>query len=338
MGKMFIKIFYAAASVLFFLPGHAGAVAAEPESGGQLYELSLSSKSVQDILSGQSLPMEIVIKGQGVQKIPFQKVPFKAELDIFSIFRANAADIDQFLSLDLPRDLNQDRWWPYPLDYNLIIQPYGQRFADSAKIIFDPGKHLADLFRDMPEAPSMKEFHWTIQIADEEGRSYKEFSGAGEPPKEVVWDGQSDKGDWIRAGHNYSVVYVFVDDMGLSRRAFDKSIRFSGFIRKDLDGVHICMDSKAMFAQSMTGGMEIEKNTGEELLRAAADYIKRNYYNEPLQVSVYAKNDYAAEKESLLVREYLGSQLKMPQDLISGKGVEVLPSEEQVEILITPKS
>jgi outer membrane protein OmpA-like peptidoglycan-associated protein len=55
---------------------------------------------------------------------------------------------------------------------------------------------------------------WTLQVLDPRGKPFRTFSGTGQPPAQVVWDGKSDQGDYVESGEEYQVLFQVTDTAG----------------------------------------------------------------------------------------------------------------------------
>ncbi len=55
---------------------------------------------------------------------------------------------------------------------------------------------------------------WQLIIGDDKGKVVKRFSGAGDPPSPVVWDGTNDKGAYIDPGKVYTYTFYAADTVG----------------------------------------------------------------------------------------------------------------------------
>jgi len=60
---------------------------------------------------------------------------------------------------------------------------------------------------------------WRLDIVSNQGTLFRQISGQGNPPAVVTWDGLSDDGEPLVAGHNYSYTLTAVDKAG-NRRTF----------------------------------------------------------------------------------------------------------------------
>lgn len=279
------------------------------------------------------VPEEVVVKGGGAQKVITAKPVFKIDVDGFESIRPSLEpDLKLFLS-ESPLSLSWSRNRPEILNNPRVIEPWRTTFSDQSGIAFHPKKRLEEIFRGRLEEKELKDFQWVLSIADEEGRVFQKYSGAGEPPQELLWSGQNERNEWIKAGHSYSAVYMFTDASGSPHTGVGNPLQFTGIVHQENSGLHISLDSVVLFGPSKLG-TKIEKPLGENLVKSAADLIKRKYFNVPVKVNSYARERDLAEQQAGLVVSFLSSQLMIPQNMISGEGHEASFSEQRVDIVL----
>jgi hypothetical protein len=56
--------------------------------------------------------------------------------------------------------------------------------------------------------------HWKLEVMDAAGRVFRTFTGAGQPPEQVNWDGKGDDGSAFISGQVYQVRYWLKDPLG----------------------------------------------------------------------------------------------------------------------------
>jgi hypothetical protein len=85
---------------------------------------------------------------------------------------------------------------------------------------------------------------WRLLVADSKGDTVASFSGNGKPPKEIVWDGRSLKGDYVAPGLVYSYVLEAYDKAGNKRNFVGEGFQIPAYRVVD-DGVHAMLFSGA---------------------------------------------------------------------------------------------
>ncbi|MDE2291249.1 MAG: hypothetical protein KGL53_04135, partial [Elusimicrobia bacterium] len=175
-------------------------------------------------------------------------------------------------------------------------------------------------------------FQWSLTIADEEGKVFQQYDGSGAPPEEIAWNGENDQGDWMRAGHAYSPVYMFTDPSGTPYTRAGAPLRFKGVVHQERDGLHISLDSTALFGQGKAS--ETVVPDGLPLLRAAADLAKRKYSGVPVRVEAYAGSKDLAERQAQAVEGYLSSELMMESNELTSDALAASFSDQRVEVVL----
>jgi hypothetical protein len=82
-------------------------------------------------------------------------------------------------------------------------RPWLRNFASGAVARFQPNVRGTE--------------RWKLTVADSRGQTVAQFSGKGEAPKQIVWDGRSTTGVPVTPGITYSYVFEGVDKAGNKR-------------------------------------------------------------------------------------------------------------------------
>ena len=94
-------------------------------------------------------------------------------------------------------------------------RPWLHAFASGAVATFRPAVDGVD--------------HWKLTVANWRGEPVTSFSGKGDAPKEIVWDGRDAKGAPVMPGATYSYVFEAVDRAGNHRHFVGEGFRVSAF-------------------------------------------------------------------------------------------------------------
>ena len=278
------------------------------------------------------MPAEVVIKGTGGGKLKANKPPLKIEVDPFDSNRESLKPDQALLLAESPLTVVWRRTHPEFLRSDRVIEPWRMTFSERAGIVFSPLKQLGEVLQKKVENKDSKDFEWMLTIADEEGKVFQQYSGSDYPPKEIVWNGQNDQGEWIRAGKAYSPVYVFTDKGGYPYTRAGEPIRFKGIVHQERDGVHVSLDSTILFGTDKAAKDPTKDGLG--LLRASADLIKRRYSGTPIRVESYAGSKTLAETQAQAVENYLIQELMLlPQD-IATDSLKTPYAEQRLEIIL----
>lgn len=81
--------------------------------------------------------------------------------------------------------------------------------------------------RFRPEARGVT--RWTLTVVNARGQAVASFSGRGEPPREIVWDGRSTTGEPVLPGLTYSYVFEAYDRAGNKRNVVGEGFRVSAY-------------------------------------------------------------------------------------------------------------
>ena len=281
---------------------------------------------------GGELP-EVVIRGEEADKLTIARPEFKMDADNFESMRSSLEPAHELFLSESPLFLSRSRNRPEILHNSRIIKPWRTAFSENTTISFNPKNRLKEIFRGEIDPKDLKEFQWQLSIADEDGRVFQKYSGTGDPPQELVWSGQNERDEWIKAGHAYSAIYMFIDAAGSPYTGAGNPLEFTGIVHQEKSGLYISLDSVVLFGPTKSG-RKIEKPFGENIIQAAADLIKRKYFNIPIRVYSYAQTISLAQQQAELVVEFLTGRLMILHSMISGEGSTAPFSEQRIDIVL----
>ncbi|MBI4055734.1 MAG: hypothetical protein HY402_06370 [Elusimicrobia bacterium] len=258
---------------------------------------------------------DVVIVGKETRRLTSEKPSLQLEIDENAAIRDSIPTDPSVLLTKPPSLLLWKQTHPEFLRNSRVIQPHRIASALAPQIEFEPLKHYREMSAKNPYSGRKPPSLWSLTVADRNGRMFQRFEGTGEPPEQIAWNGRNDNGEWIEPGRTYSTVLMYLDDRGSAHTEVGKTIEFSGVIHQTEEGLTVGLDSKILFGTSKDK-MEVEDPEGVRLLRAAADLLKRRYYQFPLMVEVRAKDSQTAQAQAESIRKYLADQLKMlPQNI-----------------------
>jgi len=282
----------------------------------------------QEVQGG--LPTEVTIKSGS--KRGLQKPPLRIEVDRFDSIRESLKPDQQLLLAESPLTVVWRRTHPEFLSNKRVIQPWMTTFDERPGIIFSPLKRLREVLLRRPEKKELRGYQWSLTIADEEGKVFQHYEGSNFPPEELVWSGQNDQGDWMGAGRAYSPVYMFTDPNGTPYTKVGKPLRFKGIVHQERDGLHLSLDSASLFGAGKNSQSLVER--GPQIIRSAADLIKRRYAGIPIRVEVFGATKQLADLQADLIEGLLTKELMLlPQD-ISTDSLRVPYTDQRVEIIL----
>ncbi|MFA6093893.1 MAG: hypothetical protein WCU88_10080 [Elusimicrobiota bacterium] len=311
--------------------------AAAPESSAAQNPGSAAAQSPEETslpgmaASGQ-MPQEVVIRGEGNSKLKAVKPPLQVKTDPFESLRDSLKPDEQLLLAESPLAVVWRRTHPEFLRNPRVVQPWKNTFSERPGLVFRPREVLAEVLGHKLDPKEPKGYQWSLTIADEEGKVFHHFEGSSNPPEELLWTGQNDQDEWIKAGKAYSPVYMFTDAAGTPYTRAGKPIKYKGVMHQERTGMHLSLDSTAVFGPSKEA--QEPRPEAEPLLRSAADLIKRRYPGVPLRVESYAATKELAEQQAQSLQAYLLHELMLlPQD-ISTDFDRAQFSEQHTEIIL----
>lgn len=292
-----------------------------------------SEASPSSIPAGSGLPTEVVITGkEGQSKLKSQKPPLRIDADPFESIRSSLKPDEALLLAESPLTITWRRTHPEFMQNARVVEPWRTTFSERPGIAFYPRAQLFEAVGRKLENREAKGYQWQLTIADEEGRVFQHYEGSSNPPEELIWSGQNDQGEWIKAGRSYSPIYMFTDPGGSPRTKVGKTLQFTGVIHQEPSGLHISLDSTVLFGTTK-GARQVEKN-GEGLVRSAADLVKRRFGGIPIKVACYASNKELADSQCKLVQDKLLEELMVLPQQISTEGTSAPFSEQRVEVIL----
>ncbi|MFH1724340.1 MAG: hypothetical protein ABII00_06935 [Elusimicrobiota bacterium] len=300
-------------------------------------ELSFPSRMAEEAPAAGSttegsLPTEVVIKGTGAGKLKVNKPPLLIEVDPFHSIRESLKPDQVLLLAESPLTVVWRRTHPEFLLNDRVIQPWRTSFKERPGIVFRPRDRLAEVLQRKIDKKEAKGYQWSLTFADEEGKVFQHYEGSSQPPEELVWDGQNDQGDWMRAGRAYSPVFMFTDPGGTPYTRVGKPLRFQGIVHQERDGLHISLDSSALFGANKDA--RTLQGEGKDIIRSAADLVKRRYAGIPIRVETYASSTSLAEAQGKLIETELMRELMLLAQDIAADATRVAYTDQRVEIVL----
>lgn len=280
------------------------------------------------------MPAEVVIKAEGAgSKLNDSKPPLNIAVDQFETIRPALKPDENLLLAVSPLTVSWRRTHPDSLLNERIIQPWRTTFSQRAGISFRIKDQLEQLLGGKLEPKEARKWGWSLTIADEEGRVFHNYSGSGDPPEEMLWSGQNEQGEWVRAGRSYSAVYTFTSPDGSPRTTVGKPLLFKGIVHQEDTGLHISLDSAALFGTGKSAS-ELQGTTGPDVLRSAADLIKRKFSGIPISVRVFANTKELGEAQAKTVSDVLLRELMVAGRHIATDATRAPFSDQRVEIVL----
>lgn len=279
------------------------------------------------------LPTEVVIKGDA-NKLADSKPPLKIDVDPFETIRPELKPDQNLLLAVSPLTVSWRRTHPEFLMNDRVIQPWRTTFSQRPGISFKVREQLENLLgMGKGDPKELRKWGWSLTIADEEGRVFHHYEGSNDPPEELIWSGQNDQNEWVRAGRSYSAVYTFTSPDGSPRTRVGNPLLFKGIVHQEDTGLHISLDSSVLFGTSKNG-QKLEDGPGKDLLRSAADLVKRRFPAIPIAVRVFANTPDLGAAQANEVQQFLLRDLMVASRNISVDSARAPFSDQRVEIVL----
>jgi hypothetical protein len=284
--------------------------------------------------SAGGFPQEVEIKAEGgANKLDAVKPPLSIEVDPFETIRPSLEPDQSLLLAVSPLTVSWRRTHPELLQDQRVIEPWLMTFSQRPGIALRVRDQLFAILGRRLEPKEAKGYGWNLTIADEEGRVFHHYEGSSDPPEELIWSGQNDQGEWIKAGRSYSAVYTFTDPAGSPHTSVGKPLLFKGIVHQEDTGLHVSLDSAVLFGTTKTG-TELAVPAGVELLRSAADLIKRRYTGIPIAVRVFANTKELADVQGAVLHKMLIHELMIMSKNVTVEGARAAFSDQRVEIVL----
>lgn len=284
---------------------------------------------------GGGMPTEIVIKsdGAGGGKLSNAKPPLRMDVDPFETIKPSLKPDENLLLAVSPLTVSWRRTHPEFLMNERVIQPWRTTFSQRPGIGFRVKDQLETALMRKLEQKEGRKWGWSLTVADEEGRVFHNWSGSGDPPEELLWSGQNDQGEWVRAGKSYSAVYTFTSPDGSPRTSVGKPLLFKGIVHQEDTGMHISLDSAVLFGTGKNLAA-LDGPAAVDVLRSAADLIKRRFSGIPIAVRVFANTKELGESQGKAVQDYLLRELMTATRNVTVDAARAPFSDQRIEVVL----
>ncbi len=281
------------------------------------------------------MPSEIVIKAEesAGSKLSNSKPPLRMDVDPFETIKPSLKPDENLLLAVSPLTVSWRRTHPELLMNERAIQPWRVTFSQRPGIGFRVKDQLENALQRKLDPKEGRKWGWSLTIADEEGRVFHNWSGAGDPPEDLLWSGQNDQGEWVRAGKSYSAVYTFTSPDGSPRTSVGKPLLFKGIVHQEDTGMHVSLDSAVLFGTGKNLSA-LEGPIAKDLLRSAADLIKRRFSGIPVAVRVFANTKELGEAQGKAVQEYLLRELMTATRNVTVDAARAPFSDQRIEVVL----
>ena len=254
-------------------------------------------------------------------------------MDAFETIRPSLEPDQSLLLAVSPLTVSWRRTHPEFLHNQRVIQPWRMTFSQRPGIALRVRDQLFVILGRKLDPKEVKGYAWNLTIADEEGRVFHHYEGSSDPPEELIWSGQNDQGEWIKAGRSYSAVYTFTDPLGSLHTSVGKPLLFKGIVHQEDTGLHVSLDSSVLFGTTKAA-VELAVPAGVDLLRSAADLIKRRFTGIPVSVRVFSNTKELADTQGAVIQSMLIHELMTMSKNVTVDGSRAAFSDQRVEIVL----
>ena len=153
--------------------------------------------------------------------------------------------------------------------------------------------------------------NWKLTVANWRGEPVKTFTGKGDPPKEIAWDGRNASGAPVTPGATYSYVFEAVDKAGNRRHFVGEGFRVNAF-RVASDAATMLVFTGAEMAEGTQPAIGPSSTSGDAspvILEAASWLNQSPSSTAPITVTATARSGDEASALVQRVQQQLGTLL-----------------------------
>jgi hypothetical protein len=262
------------------------AASSEPDSGKAGYTL----KGGQDRTDFRSLTIE----GEDRVHVEIERPALALQLnpsEVKGLEFGTAADVLDRTAPDLTTQflaVSATGTSPY------TSRPWLRQFASGAVARFQPAVHGTE--------------RWKLSVADSRGQTVAQFSGQGDAPKEIVWDGRSVSGAPVTPGITYSYVFEAVDKAGNKRNFVGQGFRVTAYRLESPQGPVLIFSGQMLregVPAAAYGGGSVSRSAPPIVLEAASTLNQSPRVSQPVRVSVTARSYEAANASAKQVAGWI---------------------------------
>ena len=224
----------------------------------------------------------LTVQGEDRIRLDFERPPLDIQLDPSKapgLDWGSARDVLDRTSPDLSTPLvmtSARETSPY------LGHPWLSHFASGAVARFQP---------DLKGVES-----WKLSIVNARGEAVQSFSGKGEPPREITWDGRSANGTPVVPGLTYSYVLEAHDKAGNKRNFVGQGFKVSAYRVDAAEGPIMAMSARELPAVTPGRAAALAAGPTPPILIEAASWLnQREKPNQPVRVTATAKSYESAQ-------------------------------------------
>ena len=178
----------------------------------------------------------LTVEGEDRIHVEFERPELKIDLD-----PEKAPGLDWGSARDVLDRTKPDLLTPFVTQSATTTTPYLGRpwldaFASGTVARFEPAMEGVE--------------RWKLMVVDAAGRTVRTFSGNGNPPRSIAWDGRSEQGAAVSPGLTYSYVLEAVDRAGNKRNFVGKGFSVSAYRLETAQGMELRFSARELGASS----------------------------------------------------------------------------------------
>lgn len=285
---------------------------------------SFAADSSGESESKQGALPEVLIEAEHNKPLSLEKPPLDFQVEENEPVETLLQKTDRSLMDKLPTEIIQSNAFKpevsvsskvvVPIE-DWIVRPWKGEPAH----IFHLQKILSQIHAFKDNRSERKKSSWELEVADNEGKAFRRFSGRGLVPKKLFFDGRSDEGKWLQVGEVYMGVLRLSDSGGHIHTAYSQPFKLAGLSVKESHGFRIALDERVLFSSS-TARPRLS-SFGRELLSEAAQLVERYYPGFSLEAELDDRNHDQAWLHSavLLCTKNLARRLLRPSADIAAR-------------------
>ena len=136
---------------------------------------------------------------------------------------------------------------------------------------------------------------WKLSIVNARGEAVQSFSGKGEPPHEITWDGRSASGAPVVPGLTYSYMLEAHDKAGNKRNFVGQGFKVSAYRIDGAEGPIMAMSARELPAVAPGRAATLSAGPTPPILIEAASWLNQRPQQNGVRVTVTGRNSDEAQ-------------------------------------------
>lgn len=182
----------------------------------------------------------MTVEGEDRVQVVVERPPLLFDLDpekVPGLESGSAADVLNRVAPDLSTGyMSMSSHQPMPY----AARPWLRQFTSGSVARFQP--EVKDVQR------------WKLMVADSKGQTVMTYSGTGDPPKDIAWDGRTQGGALVTPGLTYSYVFEAYDKAGNKRNFVGEGFKVSAYRVETPAGPVLVFSGQSLLASNGASG------------------------------------------------------------------------------------